>query len=100
GATYIRWGRTECNTSGTELVYRGFAGGSFYTDNGGASNYLCFPEKPEWGNYDDKENSDSALVYGGEYQLNNRESFLTTQMWVISTSKMFHVQYARLSDHL
>ncbi|XP_052782804.1 short-chain collagen C4-like [Mya arenaria] len=75
GTTYIRWGRTECNTNGTELVYRGFAGGSFYTDNGGASNYLCLPEKPEWGNYDDKENGDSALVYGGEFQLNNRESF-------------------------
>ncbi|XP_052782666.1 uncharacterized protein LOC128218931 isoform X1 [Mya arenaria] len=75
GTTYIRWGRNECNKNGTELVYRGFAGGSFYEHNGGAANYLCLPEKPEWGNYDDNENANSALVYGGEYQLNNRDTF-------------------------
>ena len=30
GVTYIRWGRTTCpNTTGTELVYKGRAAGSF-----------------------------------------------------------------------
>ena len=47
GATYIRWRKSSCpGVTGTELVYSGIAGGSWYTQDGGRSNYLCLPEDP------------------------------------------------------
>ncbi|XP_052217252.1 uncharacterized protein LOC127835052 [Dreissena polymorpha] len=74
GGTYVRWGRTSCPGNGTETVYKGYVGGSYYTHKGAAANFLCLPETPEWGHYNDETVNDSAFVYGGEYQLNNRES--------------------------
>ena len=48
GLTYIRWGRTVCpDTDGTELVYKGRAAGSHYTQTGGGSNYQCMTENPQ-----------------------------------------------------
>ena len=47
GAVYVRWGRTSCPTGqGTELVYSGRAGGSYYNHKGGATNILCMPNDP------------------------------------------------------
>ncbi|ELU02726.1 hypothetical protein CAPTEDRAFT_117854, partial [Capitella teleta] len=68
GAVYTRWGRTNC-TDGihTELVYRGYAGGSHWTSTGAASDYLCLPKDPQWGNYDDAVAGDSE-VWGAEYE--------------------------------
>ena len=41
GVTYVRWGRTTCpDTTGTELVYNGRAGGSHYSHSGGGGNYI------------------------------------------------------------
>ena len=52
GLVYTRWGRTTCpNTTGTELVYAGRAGGTNYNTNGGAANYLCLPENPDYLQY-------------------------------------------------
>ena len=51
-STYVRWGRTECPGNRTEMVYRGFAGGARH-DKGGAANYVCLPEEPIWGAYED-----------------------------------------------
>ena len=52
GATYTRWGRTDCpNIPGTRLVYAGRAGGSDHTTKGGGSNYLCMPENPDYLEY-------------------------------------------------
>ena len=49
GVVYTRWGRTVCpNTPGTELVYAGITGGTFYSEKGGGANYLCLPETPEY----------------------------------------------------
>ena len=49
GASYIRWGSRSCpNTTGTELVYSGIAGGTFYREEGGGANYLCMPSDPEY----------------------------------------------------
>ena len=49
GVVYTRWGRTVCpNTPGTELVYAGIAGGTYYLEKGGGANYLCLPETPEY----------------------------------------------------
>ena len=47
---FARWGRTECpNTEGTRTVYSGRAAGSPYYQQGGASDHLCLPDKPEYG---------------------------------------------------
>ncbi|XP_053374035.1 uncharacterized protein LOC123532550 [Mercenaria mercenaria] len=61
GNTYVRWGRTECPGNGTEMVYKGYA----------ASNYLCLPEEPVWGVYEDSEQT-AGTVYGAEYELYSR----------------------------
>ena len=52
GVVYTRWGRTTCpDTPGTELVYAGRAGGTHYNTQGGAANYLCLPETPDYLQY-------------------------------------------------
>ena len=67
GVTYIRWGRTTCpGTTGTELVYAGRLGGSWYNQKGGASNYLCMPEDPDYSEYTAGVQG-SSPVYGSEY---------------------------------
>ena len=66
GATYVRWGRTECPT-GAELVYSGVVGGSYYDTTGGGSNYLCLPMEPLWGIYNVAIEKGSK-VYGAEYE--------------------------------
>ncbi|XP_045169997.2 uncharacterized protein LOC123532599 [Mercenaria mercenaria] len=71
GNTYVRWGRTECPGNGTEMVYKGYAGGGRYNKQGAASNYLCLPEEPVWGVYEDSEQT-AGTVYGAEYELYNR----------------------------
>ena len=46
---YVRWGRTTCPVNhSTELVYSGRAGGSSYNSHGGATNYLCLPDNPDY----------------------------------------------------
>ena len=50
GATYTRWGRTSCpNIAGTNLVYSGRAGKSYFSQSGGGGNYQCLPNNPEYG---------------------------------------------------
>ena len=47
--TYVRWGNSSCpNVAGTELVYSGRAGGSYFFHKGYAANYLCMPLDPEY----------------------------------------------------
>ena len=66
---YTRWGRTTCpSRQGTELVYSGRAGMSHYTHRGGASNYLCMPDNPQYSTYAAGVNGHS-YVYGVEYRL-------------------------------
>jgi hypothetical protein len=71
GATYIRWGKTTCPGNMTELVYKGYAGGSHYNKQGAASSYLCLPEDPLWNVYEDGEQV-AGTVYGAEYELHAR----------------------------
>lgn len=73
GVTYIRWGRTSCPGNGTSLVYMGYAGGSLYSNKGAASSYVCLPEEPVWGVYEDAEQS-GASVWGAEYELDDRKT--------------------------
>ena len=46
GQTYVRWGRTTYpGNQSTELVYSGRAGGSWWSQAGRATNYLCIGNK-------------------------------------------------------
>ena len=72
GTMYTRWGRSSCPTStGAELVYSGYAGGSWYGHTGGGANYLCLPEDPQYCSdlrYRSGTQADRGLLYGAEYQ--------------------------------
>ena len=47
GVTYNRWGKTTCR-SGVERVYTGRTGATYADDQGGAANYLCMPNDPQY----------------------------------------------------
>ena len=69
GVTYTRWGKSSCpNVTGTELVYAGRAGGSYFRHTGGGANYLCMPLDP-WYNLTHAAGvRDHSYVYGAEYE--------------------------------
>ena len=68
GVVYTRWGKSSCpSVSGTTLVYAGRAGGTHYTHKGGAVNYLCMPDDPDYLSYSPGVQGNS-YVYGAEYQ--------------------------------
>ena len=69
GVTYVRWGRTTCpDTTGTELVYTGRAGGSQHDHSGGGGNYQCVVEDPE--NFDFGPGTvDASYIFGAEYEM-------------------------------
>ena len=68
GVVYTRWGKTSCpNITGTELVYAGRAGGSWWSHMGGGANYLCMPNDPDYLAYQLGVQGRS-YVYGAEYQ--------------------------------
>ena len=68
GAVYTRWGKNSCpSVSGTELVYAGRAGGTHYSHRGGAANYLCMPDDPDYLRYQPGVQGFS-YVYGTEYE--------------------------------
>ena len=68
GVIYTRWGKSSCpSVAGTELVYAGRAGGSFYGDSGGGANTLCMPLDPEYSTYRPGVQGFS-YVYGAEYE--------------------------------
>ena len=71
GQTYVRWGRTTCpGNQYTELVYSGRAGGSWHSKAGGATNYLCMPDNPDYLQYDSSVEGKN-YVYGVEYNIAN-----------------------------
>ena len=51
-SSYVRWGRTTCpSTCDTTLVYAGRVGGTYYNVQGGAADYLCLPDDPEYSDF-------------------------------------------------
>ena len=69
GAIYIRWGKSSCpEVEGTELVYSGITGGSWFSQEGGGANYLCMPKDPEYTLRNRGGVTGHALVYGSEYE--------------------------------
>jgi len=75
GATYTRWGKSVCQSNGTELVYSGLTAGSHYTHGGAAVNNLCLTKSPLWNKFDDNEQV-GALVYGAKYEFYYRNTIL------------------------
>ena len=69
GVVYTRWGRTTCpSTSGTQLLYAGRTAGSDFRERGGAANYICLPEQPQYSTYTAGAQSWRAYLYGAEYE--------------------------------
>ena len=72
GATYVRWGKNSCpDTPGTQLVYRGSAGGTLWSITGGGADKLCLPTDPDYlpGTSGlDALIASSPHMYGGEYE--------------------------------
>ncbi|XP_071491078.1 uncharacterized protein, partial [Diadema antillarum] len=66
---YVRWGKPDC-PQGAELVYSGSVGGEFFSNSGGASNYLCLPDEPIYDEVETSVHNDRGLVYSSEFQTN------------------------------
>ena len=67
-STCTRWGKSTCpSVSGTTLVYAGRAGGTWWQHKGGADNFLCMPDDPDYLSYTPGVQGYS-YVYGAEYQ--------------------------------
>ena len=48
----MRWGKTACPSScSTSLVYSGRVAGTFFRHQGGAADFLCLPDDPEFDDY-------------------------------------------------
>ena len=73
GNIYTRWGRMTCpNVNGTDLVYSGYSGGSWWEHTGAASNYLCMPKDPEFlSSQLYTPRGAEGFVYGVEYEEKN-----------------------------
>ncbi|KAL8585109.1 hypothetical protein ACOMHN_013125 [Nucella lapillus] len=71
GTTYVRWGSKSCPIP-AQLVYSGYIGGSWFDQPGGAVNYLCLPNKPEFDNHRIppvvSSHNHVQELYGAEYQ--------------------------------
>ena len=68
GVVYTRWGKSSCpSVSGTTLVYAGRTGGTWLADKGGAVNYLCMPDDPDYLSYQPGVQGYN-YVYGAEYE--------------------------------
>ena len=69
GVTYIRWGKNSCpSVIGTQLVYAGRGAGTFYTTQGGASNYLCLPDTPQYNLSYTSGTQGRSKIHGAEYE--------------------------------
>ena len=72
GVTFIRWGRSTCpGTEGTEMLYPGRAGGTFFNIRGGGADKLCVPNDPDYLNGTANIRSSVAgnpRMFGTEYE--------------------------------
>ena len=78
GAVYVRWGRTQCPSTGAELLYSGRAGGGHYSHIGGFYEYVCMPNNPDYGRTP-VAGSGHAFIYGSEYERPQWMSALNNQ---------------------
>ncbi|XP_031553670.1 short-chain collagen C4-like [Actinia tenebrosa] len=78
GVQYVRWGRTTCPYNAT-LLYKGRVGGEHYGNKGGGANYVCLPETPKYGRYEDG-NQEAGYMYGTEYQVSTYNPFTKSNL--------------------
>lgn len=88
GAIYIRWGRSVCQRPSMR-VYEGVAAGQYYTHTGGASNVLCLPKDPLWGNFTSAAET-SAYIYGAEYELSNYKALGKNGVFSTKNAQSLH----------
>ena len=70
GVTYVRWGKSSCpSVAGTELIYAGRAAGTGWNSAGGASNYLCLPDAPQYTLSYTPGSQSYSKIYGVQYEL-------------------------------
>ncbi len=67
GVSYIRWGKSVCRSNVTR-VYSGRTGVSYAYDRGGASNYICMPNDPQYTLAFRPGVQGDSFVYGTEYE--------------------------------
>ncbi|KAF6036697.1 hypothetical protein EB796_004992 [Bugula neritina] len=67
GAVYTRWGSGRCENDAT-LLYKGFAGGTFYGSMGGGTNFQCLPDEPEFQKSPNNKTRGGSMINGVEYQ--------------------------------
>ena len=67
GVSYTRWGGSICRP-GANLVYAGRTGVTFSGHRGGASNYICMPNDPEYTLAFQPGIQARSHVYGTEYE--------------------------------
>ncbi|OWF51094.1 short-chain collagen C4-like [Mizuhopecten yessoensis] len=79
GATFVRWGRNDCPSNLTELVYAGYAGGSWYGHSGAAVDHLCLPPDPEWLETTVVPDDYTGRIYGAEYESTSGHTLFGTQ---------------------
>ena len=63
----VEWSTRGGGKVGTTLVYAGKAGGTYYLHQGGAANYLCMPNDPDYLSYQPGVQGYN-YVYGTEYK--------------------------------
>lgn len=69
GVAYTRWGSSICpEGTGVTQVYKGWTGSSLSSDSGGAANYLCMPEDPEYTLLSRPGIQGNSFVYQTEYE--------------------------------
>ena len=78
GVVYSRWGRKHCPT-GTNELYSGVMGGSWYHQSGGASNYLCLPLNPIFEKITSGTQGKS-YIYGTEYSVYSQSNIFTKNL--------------------
>lgn len=60
------------------FLIKGFAGGSYHGNSGGAVDPLCLPRDPEWGMYRDGTDGFKSYIYGAEYQTHKFNDYLSS----------------------
>lgn len=75
GTTYIRWGRTTCPDTNTELVYHGYVGGGQHNHKGGGGDLVCLTRTPDKIKNPTPAQDTHAYIYGSEYQVENTNFF-------------------------
>lgn len=75
GATYVRWGKTECpSVDRTVKIYDGFAAGGNSQEHGGGSEVLCVPSEPRYANHTGQ--GGSAALYSASYDIPKEQSIV------------------------